>query len=394
MKIRFLSKSEYHKTKLQVLCPTTRIFRETEFHLPFNYNTNLKTLGFGAYGVVGLSTIKSSGLQVAIKKINISWHHTLFAKRIIREIELLSQIEHENIISLLEVYTSNSNPKDLDTIYLATEFAGDDIYYVSQNHKLEQNQIIHITFQIFKALEYLHAKGIVHRDLKPQNISVSSDGLKVKILDFGLARYMSDKMTSYVVTCLYRAPEILCQLDYDRSDATYKGAVDVWSVGCIICELIMKTPLFNRTTSANFPRKELELIEQIFYLCGTPSIQYIAKIPSDLLRQAILQFPRYKRQDFHSIFNVNDTKMVDLLDKIFVIEPSERITAYHAMKDELFQSFYSNHGVYVRPTRTLPDRTLKEQMLEKENQFNQMSIEEFKNYLWEKCLHFKKKSKN
>uniref|UniRef100_A0A914CJ54 Protein kinase domain-containing protein n=1 Tax=Acrobeloides nanus TaxID=290746 RepID=A0A914CJ54_9BILA len=289
---------------------------------------------FGAYGVVGLSTIKSSGLQVAIKKINISWHHTLFAKRIIREIELLSQIEHENIISLLEVYTSNSNPKTLDTIYLTTEFAGHDIHYVSQNYKLEQNQIIHITFQIFKALE---------------------------ILDFGLARYMSDKMTSYVVTCLYRAPEILCQLDYDRSDATYKGAVDVWSVGCIICELIMKTPLFNRTTSSNFPRKELELIEQIFYLCGTPSIQYIAKIPSDLLRQAILQFPRYERQDFHSIFNVNDTKMVDLLDKIFVIEPSERITAYHAMKDELFQSFYSNHGVYVRPTRTLPDRTLKEQ---------------------------------
>ena len=125
-----------------------------------------------------------------------------------------------------------------------------DLGNIIKIQKLTDDQVKFIVYQIMRGLKYIHSAGIIHRDLKPSNLAVNED-CDLKILDFGLARPTDAEMTGYVATRWYRAPEIMLNWMH------YSQTVDIWSVGCIMAELLTGRPLFpgddRKSANLSFP---------------------------------------------------------------------------------------------------------------------------------------------
>uniref|UniRef100_A0A914DEP0 Protein kinase domain-containing protein n=1 Tax=Acrobeloides nanus TaxID=290746 RepID=A0A914DEP0_9BILA len=175
-------------------------------HVPFNYR-DLTFIASGVYGKVYQATniIDPPERFVVIKQLCSPFSHPILAKRAYREIYLLRHLRHENIIELRDLFTPNIAVTDFQQLYIVTGYAGRNL------------------------------RGI---DLKPDNMAVSENNLQLKILDFGLARHVSDEMTGYVATRYYRSPEIMFNWRH------YTQKADIWSIGCIMGELYQRQPLF------------------------------------------------------------------------------------------------------------------------------------------------------
>uniref|UniRef100_F6ZTS0 mitogen-activated protein kinase n=1 Tax=Macaca mulatta TaxID=9544 RepID=F6ZTS0_MACMU len=198
---------------------------------------DLQPVGSGAYGAVCSAVDSHTGAKVAIKKLYRPFQSELFAKRAYRELRLLKHMRHENVIGLLDVFTPDETLDDFTDFYLVMPFMGTDLGKLMKHEKLGEDRIQFLVYQMLKGLRYIHAAGIIHRDLKPGNLAVNED-CELKILDFGLARQADSEMTGYVVTRWYRAPEVI--LNWMR----YTQTVDIWSVGCIMAEMITGKTLF------------------------------------------------------------------------------------------------------------------------------------------------------
>lgn len=134
-----------------------------------------------------------------------------------------------------------------------------DLHVVIRGKILEEVHFRYITYQILKALKYVHSAELIHRDLKPSNILLDAE-CNVKVADFGLARSLQENsddpavLTEYVATRWYRAPEILL------GSQCYTKAVDMWSVGCILGEMINGKAIFPGTSTLNQIERVLEVI--------------------------------------------------------------------------------------------------------------------------------------
>ena len=157
---------------------------------------------------------------------------SVLAKRTYRELKLLKHLKHENLITLDDIFIS-----PLEDIYFVNELQGTDLHRLLNSRPLEKQFIQYFTYQIMRGLKYIHSAGVIHRDLKPSNILIN-ENCDLKICDFGLARLQDPQMTGYVSTRYYRAPEIM--LTWQK----YDTEVDLWSVGCILAEMIEGKPLF------------------------------------------------------------------------------------------------------------------------------------------------------
>nr|CAG4641548.1 EOG090X033O [Eurycercus lamellatus] len=161
-------------------------------------------------------------------------------------------MNHENVIGLLDVFTPASSLSNFQDVYMVTHLMGADLNNIVKTQKLSDDHVQFLVYQILRGLKYIHSAGIIHRDLKPSNIAVNED-CELKILDFGLARPTETEMTGYVATRWYRAPEIM--LNWMR----YTQTVDIWSVGCIMAELLTSRTLFPGTDPIDLLEKTLEL---------------------------------------------------------------------------------------------------------------------------------------
>ena len=186
---------------------------------------------------------------------------------------------HINVIRLTDIIKAENN-KDL---YLVFDFMETDLHVVIRGKILEEvhfrytHQHIYaryITYQILKALKYIHSAELIHRDLKPSNILLDAE-CNVKVADFGLARSLNENedeptvLTEYVATRWYRAPEILL------GSTRYTKAVDMWSVGCILGEMINGKAIFPGTSTLN-------QIERILDIIGRPSSQEVLSVQANL----------------------------------------------------------------------------------------------------------------
>ncbi|XP_034532002.1 LOW QUALITY PROTEIN: serine/threonine-protein kinase MAK-like [Notolabrus celidotus] len=199
---------------------------------------SLGLVGEGSYGTVLKCRHRDSGRLVAIKKFQDSDDDKTVKKIALREIKLLKQLRHDNLVNLLEVW------KRRRRWYLVFEFVErtllDDL---EQNpNTLDLNTSRQYLFQILRAVAFIHQQNIIHRDIKPENILISQGGV-VKLCDFGFARTMTTPAdggvyTDYVATRWYRAPELLV------GDTKYGKPVDVWAVGCLLLEMLTGLPLF------------------------------------------------------------------------------------------------------------------------------------------------------
>jgi cyclin-dependent kinase-like len=201
--------------------------------------------GYGlgrTYGKVVKAVNKETGQFVAIKKFKDTEENQTVKRTALREIRILKMMKHPNIVSLLEVYHKNKR------IYLVFEFVDSTILQEIEKRPsgLDSQMVKKLLLQILLSINHCHSSGVIHRDIKPENLLVSSKGL-LKLCDFGFARIFkqSVKMTEYVSTRWYRAPELLV------GGKDYRLPVDIWSVGCVLFEMITGQPLFPGVNDAD-----------------------------------------------------------------------------------------------------------------------------------------------
>ncbi|KXN81191.1 Mitogen-activated protein kinase CPK1 [Leucoagaricus sp. SymC.cos] len=291
----------------------------------------LDLIGEGAYGVVWhvlpLSALHiPTQRKVAIKRIT-PFDHTMFCLRTLREIKLLRHFHHENIIAILDILRPPSIHQ-FNEVYLVQELMETDLHRVIRTQELSDDHCQYFIYQTLRALKALHSADVLHRDLKPSNLLLNAN-CDLKICDFGLARSArpppnlandsSTFMTEYVATRWYRAPEVMLTFK------EYTRAIDMWSVGCVLAEMLSGKPLF--------PGRDYHhQLSLILDTLGTPSIDDFYAISSTRSKEYLRALPFRKRVNFHHVFSKANPLAVDLMEKCLTFSPKRRITVEEALQ--------------------------------------------------------------
>ncbi|XP_071961558.1 mitogen-activated protein kinase 14B-like [Antedon mediterranea] len=293
--------------------------------IPTRYQI-MQAVGTGAYGSVCSAKDTQCNRQVAIKKLARPFQSKIHAKRTYRELRLLKHMKHENVIGLLNVFTPDQTLKDFQDVYMVTHLMGADLNNIVRTQKLTDDHVQFLIYQVIRGLKYVHSAGVIHRDLKPSNIAVNED-CELKILDFGLARLSDDQMTGYVATRWYRAPEIMFNW------MQYTKAVDIWSVGCIMAELLTGRTLFPGTD-------HIDQLTRIMNVVGTPSPQFMKKIKSDEAKSYVSTLEPSEKKDFKTFFLGANPQAINLMEQMLLMDSDERITATDALKHPYFEQYH------------------------------------------------------
>lgn len=299
----------------------------------FEFN---EKIGEGTFGIVSRAHLRSNPNEIyALKKIMIENENKIgFPLTAIREIMILNKYKHENLSNLIEVLTSRPAISNnyRGSVYLSFKYMEYDLFGLIHSGKVNMNlpQIKNIMFQILSGVQYLHKNSVIHRDLKTSNILINNKG-EVKITDFGLAKKWSTKInkpfTNNVVTLWYRAPEILL------GSTNYNCSVDLWSIGCIFCEILLNTPPFHALL-------EKELFKQINNQIGIireNNFPGVCSLPfyEEFQLSSTVSSEGKLRKKLETKF---DFETVDLAMKLLEIDPKKRITADNALKHNFFKS--------------------------------------------------------
>ncbi|ETW00409.1 CMGC/CDKL protein kinase, variant 2 [Aphanomyces invadans] len=284
-----------------------------------NYE-NLGTIGEGTYGVVLKCRHKETGQIVAIKKFKESDEDEQVKKTAMREIRILKQLKHENIVNLIEVFRRKGK------LYLVFEYVEKTILEeIEKNPEgLDPAVIRSLMWQLVRAIQFCHQNNIIHRDIKPENLLVSKNGV-LKLCDFGFARTLAAagaKYTDYVSTRWYRAPELLV------GDVSYGKAVDIWAVGCMFAEITTGLPLFPGDSD----------IDQLYHI-----IKCLGRITSrqqELFRKNSLyvgvKLPEVTEvESLEDRFPQLDKVSIDFLKQTVQDEPLDRWTCAELLKHPL-----------------------------------------------------------
>ncbi|CAF2703429.1 unnamed protein product [Rotaria sp. Silwood2] len=282
------------------------------FILPVRYQ-DLIFIGQGTYGMVVRATDTTTGKYVAIKKLLHPFQTDTHAKRTYRELELLMYLNHPDaqVVQLYDVFTPEKNLNEFRTLYV-----------------------------------FIHSAGILHRDLKPTNIGIDRNS-NITILDFGLARVASTGChTDYVATRWWRAPEIYL------NETKYDEKVDIWSIGCIMAELILRRPLCPGETTT-------DQLNRIFDITGTPDSTTLQEICAPGASAYLTGMKSKPKKDFNELFGFKYDPLtetiisgvspegIDLLDRLLSFDPRKRSTAEEALGHP-FLEFY--HDPTDEPT--------------------------------------------
>ena len=290
---------------------------------------------------------RQTGELVALKEIHLDSEEGT-PSTAIREISLMKELKHDNIVSLHDViHTENKlmlvfeyMDKDLKK-YMDSRGSGGQLDYIT---------IKSFMHQLLKGIAFCHENRVLHRDLKPQNLLINNRG-QLKLADFGLARAFGIPVNTFsneVVTLWYRAPDVLL------GSRTYNTSIDIWSAGCIMAEMYTGRPLFPGTTNE-------DQLQKIFRIMGTPS---------ECSWPGISQFPEYK-SNFH-VYNTQDLRIflpqidqvgLDLISRMLQLRPEMRIDAQRALQHSWF-----------RDLGTLRTQQAQAQQAQQQQQFGGMGM--------------------
>jgi len=341
---------------------------KTAWEVPDRYQ-NLSPVGSGAYGQVCSATDSQtllkdgSNLKVAIKKLARPFQSAIHAKRTYRELRMLKHMNHENIIGLQDVFTPSTGLSEFGDLYLVTHLMGADLNNIVKTQKLSDDHVQFLVYQILRGMKYVHSAGIIHRDLKPSNIAVNED-CELRILDFGLARPSENEMTGYVATRWYRAPEIMLNWMH------YNLTVDIWSVGCIMAEMLTGKTLFPGTD-------HIDQLTRILVLCGTPAEETLNKITSDEARNYIRSLQKMEKKNFGEIFKGANALAIDLLEKMLELDSDKRIHAEQALAHPYLAQYADPSD---EPSSLPYDQTFEDYDL---------TVDQWKEYVWNEVKNFK-----
>lgn len=285
----------------------------------------------GTYGVVFEAKDRETGERVALKRLKLEGEREGFPVTSLREINSLMQISHHpNIVRLREVVMGGSSTHP--SVYIVMDYVEYDMrYWLDEYHHFDESECKTFLHQLLAAVAALHERWFIHRDLKPGNLLVGRDG-QLRVADFGLSRRvgsppMGSALTRVVVTLWYRAPEVLL------GAPDYGWPVDMWSVGCIMGELLLGTPLFAGRT-------EVEMLGKIFESLGQPSEvtwpgwQELPHANKLRLSPTTAQPTRPLRYQFEGKLSPTG---LDLMSKMLTLDPGQRISAAEALVHPFFR---------------------------------------------------------
>ena len=289
--------------------------------------TKVEKVGEGTYGVVYKCKVKDTNDFVALKKIRLENEDEGIPSTSIREISILKQLRHPNIVYLIDLIHGEKK------LYLVFEFMDHDLkkFLDINNGPLTPELVKSYLYQILIAINFCHSKRILHRDLKPQNLLIDKDGI-IKVADFGLARSFGipiKTLTHEILTLWYRAPEILL------GQKEYSTPVDMWSIGLIFYEMAHRKPLFAGDC-------EIDQIFKIFQMFGTPNEKTwpgVTKLP-----EFKLTFPQFKGKGINAYNRNIDPIGLDLLSKMIQLDPCKRISAKQALQHPYFNDLKKIFG--------------------------------------------------
>ncbi|CAI9292212.1 shaggy-related protein kinase epsilon isoform X1 [Lactuca sativa] len=293
-----------------------------------------RVVGTGSFGVVFQAKCLETGEAVAIKKV-------LQDKRYKnRELQIMRLLEHPNVVPLKNCFYSTT---DKNEVYLnvVLEYVPETVYrmsrhYVRMNQHMPMLYVQLYTYQICRSLNYIHnVIGVCHRDIKPQNLLVNPQTHQLKLCDFGSAKMLvpGEPNISYICSRYYRAPELIF------GATEYTNAIDMWSAGCVLAELLLGQPLFPGESGVD------QLVE-IIKILGTPTREEIKCMNPHYTE---FKFPQIKAHPWHKIFYKRmPSEAVDLVSRLLQYSPKLRCTALEACTHPFFDNLRD-------PTTTLPN---------------------------------------
>lgn len=312
----------------------------------------LHKINEGTYGIVYKAKEKATGRIVALKKVKMDKEKDGFPLTAIREVSILLSFHHASIVDVAEVVVGGN----VDSVFMVMEYMEHDLKQLLEDmpKPFSIAETKTLMWQLFDGLEYLHDNWVLHRDLKTSNILYNSRG-ELKICDFGLARQYGSPLKAYthmVVTLWYRPPELLL------GAREYSTAVDMWSLGCIMAELLTKRVLFDG-------KGELDQLQKIFNKLGSPTEAIWPGLVS-LPNASKIKFPKQpynklrdtfpKTADANPATELTDDGM-DLLKRLLTLDPSQRITAKAALDHSWFKESPRARDKHMMPT--FPTREAK-----------------------------------
>ncbi|KAG0587203.1 hypothetical protein KC19_2G147900 [Ceratodon purpureus] len=353
-------------------------------------------VGSGSYGDVCRAVDLEFQQVVALKRVPDVFFCQMLAKRVLREVCIMRRLIHPYIISLTDVFTSKNLEKpDSTDLYIATEFAErGDIYH--QSEPMSAEAVRTLIWQLLVSVNYMHSCHVWHRDIKSENVLLMGN-LQAKLCDFGLSRsaletssYMDAKPTNgrkkrpvltrqytkTVVTPSHRAPEVV------MSQGQYTSAIDVWSVGCIFWELLMReshphlrgpftkplfgvrgeptTPLRGESYNSDISSELHEQLDVIFDVIGTPCWKDIESVPGEHWRAYLKKVPGRAGNIVKRLSGLVDDNALDLLQRMLAFAPQRRCTADEALNHTYFKGMNKALDVWPIPAvgrspASLPD---------------------------------------
>ena len=247
----------------------------------------------------------------------------------LREIRLLKELHHPNIISILDVYTKRSN------LYIVFELMYEDLEHliIDKHIPFTAADVKGFLHQVLAGVAYMHAQWVMHRDLKPANCLIDRHGL-LKLTDFGLARVFAAseacRYTREVQTIWYRAPELI----FGAHDYTH--SIDIWSIGCTFAELLLRVPFLPGAS-------EIDQLSRMCAALGTPCEQ---NWPGVSALPYYVEFEARQAPPLNAIFPAATPSALHLLASMLVYDPSRRISAADALA----------HPYFANPAPTPPGR--------------------------------------
>eukprot|EP01065_Artemidia_motanka_P032460 TRINITY_DN39473_c0_g1_i1.p1 TRINITY_DN39473_c0_g1~~TRINITY_DN39473_c0_g1_i1.p1 ORF type:complete len:617 (+),score=141.60 TRINITY_DN39473_c0_g1_i1:49-1851(+) len=265
--------------------------------------------------------------NVAIKKITDPFRRQGAAKRALREVSILRALRHPNVLSLRDVMLRRED--GVDHLYLVSPLMDVDLHtLIHSNQDITTQHVTLFMYQALCGVNYMHSAGVLHRDLKPANLLLTLS-CRLRVADFGHARLSPDpdshNLTEYVVTRFYRAPEVV--LEVRRG---YDGAVDVWSLGCVLAELLLREPLFPGTSYA-------DQLVRIVQVCGTPSADDVAEIDNPDSRAFMRELKPRAPVPMRKLFPEASRRVLALLEGMLQFNPRQRWNVKQALAQPLFR---------------------------------------------------------
>eukprot|EP01087_Luapelamoeba_hula_P005294 TRINITY_DN1536_c0_g1_i1.p1 TRINITY_DN1536_c0_g1~~TRINITY_DN1536_c0_g1_i1.p1 ORF type:complete len:418 (+),score=54.45 TRINITY_DN1536_c0_g1_i1:293-1546(+) len=299
-----------------------------------------KIIGHGSFGVVFQATTAGTGEIVAIKKV-------LQDKRFKnRELQIMKLLSHPNVVTLKNNFYTNGDKPDEVYLNLVLDYVPETVYRVTRHYtKMKQTvPLIYVKlyiYQLSRSLAYIHSQGICHRDIKPQNLLLDPQSGILKLCDFGSAKVLvrGEPNVAYICSRYYRAPELIF------GSITYSTAIDIWSMGCVLAELLLGQPLFPGESGVD------QLVE-IIKVLGTPTREQITAMNENYTE---FKFPQIKAHPWNKVFRSRTSpEALDLVSRILQYDPLLRLkpleVCSHPFFDELRQP-----GTHLPSGRPLPD---------------------------------------